>query len=53
MTTELQLAEHALGSELALELLDGALDAAVTDDDFEGLALHGFGRHRDEISCSF
>jgi hypothetical protein len=37
----LELAEDALGGHLALEVLDRALDALVTDGDLEGLADDG------------
>src|SRR5689334_7512233 len=40
MTAPLQLAKDAFGSHLPLEVLDGAFDALVADDDFDGLTLH-------------
>jgi hypothetical protein len=42
----LELAQDALGSELSLEVLDGALDPLVANNDLEGLTLNCFGRHR-------
>ena len=42
MPAALQLAQDALVGHLALEVLDGAVEAAVTDDDLYGLALNGF-----------
>jgi hypothetical protein len=42
----LEFAQNALGSKLPLEVLDGALDPLVANNDLEGLTLNGFGRHR-------
>src|SRR5690606_23547235 len=39
MTPPLELAQNAFTCHLALEMLDGALDALVSDLDLEGLAL--------------
>src|SRR5687768_1830135 len=38
----LELAQDAFSSHLALEVLDGALDALVANLDFERLTLNGF-----------
>jgi hypothetical protein len=35
----LELSQDAFGSHLALEVLDGSLDAFVADSDLEGLTL--------------
>jgi len=42
VTAALELAKDALTRHLALEMLDGSLDALVSDLDFKGLALNGF-----------
>ena len=42
VTAALQLAEDAFTRHLALEMLDGSLDALVSDLDFERFALNGF-----------
>ena len=42
MTAPLELPQDAFRGHLALEVLDGPLDAFVADDDFEGLTLDGF-----------
>ncbi len=41
MAPALELSQNALARHLALEVLDGALDAFVTDGNLERLALHG------------
>jgi DUF971 family protein len=46
VTAPLELPEDTFGRHLALEMLDGPLDAFVADGDLEGPALNGFGRIR-------
>jgi len=46
MTPLLQLAQEAFCGQLALEVLDCALDPFAINDDLEGLALNGFARIR-------
>ena len=42
MATPLELTKDPLGSHLALEVLDSALDPLFTDGDLERFALNGF-----------
>ena len=42
MTAPLELTKDPLGSHLALEVLDSALDPLLTDGDLERFALNGF-----------
>jgi hypothetical protein len=41
VATALELAKDALGGHLPLEMLDGALNALLADDDLDRLALDG------------
>lgn len=46
----LQLPQNALGGHLSLEMFDGALDAFVSNGDFERFALNGLRRHVPALS---